>query len=41
VVKKKYAATLAFEYEKDANDPFPGLCESAGYVRGVLATIGA
>jgi sugar phosphate isomerase/epimerase len=41
VVKKKYAATLAFEYEKDADDPFPGLCESVGYVRGVLATMGA
>ncbi len=39
VVKKKYAATLAFEYEKDADDPFPGLCESVGYVRGVLATL--
>ncbi len=39
VIKKKYSATLAFEYEKDADDPFPGLCESVGYVRGVLATI--
>jgi len=39
VVKKKYAATLSFEYEKDADDPYPGLCESVGYVRGVLATL--
>lgn len=39
VVKKKYAGTLAFEYEKDPDDPFPGLCESVGYVRGVLATL--
>ena len=39
VIKKKYSGTLAFEYEKDADDPFPGLCESVGYVRGVLATI--
>lgn len=39
VIKKKYSATLAFEYEKDADDPFPGLCESVGYVRGVLATL--
>ncbi len=39
VVKKQYAATLAFEYEKDADDPYPGLCESVGYVRGVLATL--
>ena len=39
VIKKKYAGTVAFEYEKDADDPFPGLCESVGYVRGVLATL--
>jgi inosose dehydratase len=39
VVKKKYAGTLAFEYEKDADDPLPGLAESVGYVRGVLATM--
>lgn len=39
VIKKQYAATLAFEYEKDADDPYPGLCESVGYVRGVLATL--
>lgn len=39
VIKLKYSATLAFEYEKDADDPFPGLSESVGYVRGVLATM--
>ncbi len=39
VIKKKYSGTLAFEYEKDEDDPFPGLCESVGYVRGVLATL--
>ena len=39
VVKKKYSGTLAFEYEKDADDPLPGLAESVGYVRGVLSTI--
>jgi sugar phosphate isomerase/epimerase len=39
VIKKNYAGTLAFEYEKDADDPFPGLSESVGYVRGVLATL--
>jgi inosose dehydratase len=38
-IKKKYSGTLAFEYEKDEDDPFPGLCESVGYVRGVLATL--
>ena len=41
VIEKKYAATLAFEYEKDEDDPFPGLAESVRYVRGVLATMGA
>jgi inosose dehydratase len=35
----KYAGVVAFEYEKDANDPLPGLAESVGYVRGVLASI--
>lgn len=32
-----YAGTLAFEHEKDGRDPLPGLAESVGYVRGVLA----
>ena len=32
-------STLHFEHEKDAKDPFPGLAESVGYVRGVMATI--
>lgn len=32
-----YGGTLAFEYEKDGHDPLPGLAESVGYVRGVLA----
>lgn len=35
-----YAGIVSFEYEKDADDPMPGLAESVGYVRGVLATIG-
>jgi len=39
VIKMKYSGTVAFEYEKDADDPYPGLCESVGYVRGVLATL--
>ncbi|HUW19106.1 MAG TPA: sugar phosphate isomerase/epimerase [Sedimentisphaerales bacterium] len=34
-----YAGILAFEYEKDAQDPLPGLAESVGYVRGVLAAV--
>lgn len=40
VVKLGYAGCLAFEYEKDEQDPLPGLAESVGYVRGVLADIG-
>ena len=36
VVAKKYAHTLDFEFEKDAEDPLPGLAESIGYVRGML-----
>jgi inosose dehydratase len=35
----KYAGIVAFEYEKDAEDPMAGLAESVGYVRGVLAAI--
>jgi sugar phosphate isomerase/epimerase len=34
-----YAGKVAFEYEKDADDPLPGLAESVGYVRGMLAAI--
>ena len=33
-----YQHLLSFEYEPQPDDPFPGLCESVGYVRGVLAT---
>jgi inosose dehydratase len=39
LAKLKYAGTLHFEHEKDAKDPFPGLAESVGYVRGVMATL--
>jgi sugar phosphate isomerase/epimerase len=39
LVKIKYTRIASFEYEKDADDPLPGLAESVGYVRGVLATI--
>jgi len=37
--KIKYSGNLAFEYEKDGNDPLPGLAESVGYVRGVIKMI--
>jgi sugar phosphate isomerase/epimerase len=39
LVRIGYAGIVSFEYEKDADDPMPGLAESVGYVRGVLATI--
>ncbi|MGA3245583.1 MAG: sugar phosphate isomerase/epimerase [Bacteroidota bacterium] len=39
LVKMKYSGTLHFEHEKDEKDPLPGLAESVGYVRGVLATM--
>ena len=37
--KIQYAGMASFEYEKDPDDPLPGLAESVGYVRGVLAAI--
>ena len=39
LVKIGYSKTIHFEHEKDGKDPFPGLAESVGYVRGVLASI--
>ncbi len=38
VVKLNYEETLALEYEAEASDPLPGMMESLGYVKGVLAT---
>ena len=34
--KIRYKGNMAFEFEKDENDPLPGLAESVGYVRGVV-----
>lgn len=39
VKKHNYKGTIAFEYEKDKEDPLPGVAESVGYVRGVLSVI--
>lgn len=39
LIRTNYQGTLAFEYEKDAQDPLPGLAESVGYFRGILAAI--
>ncbi len=34
-----YKGCVSFEYEKDPTDPLPGLAESVGYVRGVMAVV--
>lgn len=39
IIKLDFAGTLAFEFEKDGSDPLPGLAESVGYLRGVLAAL--
>ena len=39
LLKIKYKGTASFEFEKDAQDPLPGVAESLGYVRGVLAAL--
>jgi len=39
LLKIDYKGIVAFEYEKDPEDPFVGLAESVGYVRGVLAAV--
>jgi inosose dehydratase len=37
--KYKYSGTCSLEYGKDMGDPLPGIAESIGYFRGVLAGI--
>ncbi len=39
VIDLGYEGTLALEYEIDEDDPLPGMMESFGYVKGVLATL--
>jgi inosose dehydratase len=39
LIRLKYKGNVAFEYEKDKENPIPGLSESVGFVRGVLAAI--
>jgi sugar phosphate isomerase/epimerase len=36
LIQNNYQGKASFEYEKDENDPLPGLAESVGYVRGIL-----
>jgi sugar phosphate isomerase/epimerase len=37
LLKIKYQGLAGFEYEKDSKDPVPGLAESVGYIKGLLA----
>ena len=39
LVKINYAYHVGIEYEKDADDPLPGLAETVGFIRGALASI--
>ena len=39
VVDLGYNGALSIEYEADADDPLPGMMESFGYVKGILATM--
>jgi inosose dehydratase len=38
--KIKYRGNVSFEYEPDQKDPLPGMAESVGYTRGVMAAVG-
>jgi len=35
----KYTGTLHLEYEKDQDNPMPGVIYSIGYLRGALGSI--
>ncbi len=39
LIETGYAGKLGFEFEKDSKDPLPGLAESVGYTKGVLAVV--
>jgi inosose dehydratase len=39
LLELNYQGSVSFEFEKDPDDPLPGVAESVGFVRGVLATI--
>lgn len=39
VVDMGYQGTLDLEYEAEGNDPLPGMMESLGYMKGILATM--
>ena len=37
----KYTHAVSFEFEKDAEDPLPGLAETVGYCKGVMSDMAA
>jgi inosose dehydratase len=39
LLDEKYTGTCSLEYGKDMSDPLPGIAESIGYFRGVIATL--
>jgi len=39
LLELNYEGSVSFEFEKDPDDPLPGVAESVGYVRGVLAAL--
>jgi sugar phosphate isomerase/epimerase len=39
LIEVKFKGVAAFEYEEQPDDPLPGLSESVGYLKGVLAVI--
>ena len=39
LLKIKYQGLVGFEYEKDGKDPVPGLAESVGFTKGLLASL--
>ena len=39
VVKMGYKGTLSLEYEAESDDPLPGMMESFGFTKGVLAML--
>jgi inosose dehydratase len=39
LLRIRYPFMAEFEYEKDSEDPLPGLAESVGYCRGLMASL--
>jgi inosose dehydratase len=37
LIEVKFKGVASFEYEEQPDDPLPGLAESVGFMRGVLA----